>query len=808
VTTKRKVFWGVFLPLTLLYAATRAPTVTGEDSGELVTAAWTLGVGHPPGYPLWILLTRLFMGIVCPTLSPADGAALFSGITTALSLGVFATVSFRLTGAPLASWITALLLGLVPEIWNHATIAEVYPLNLLLVMWSLALLLDWQERPDTRRLFAFALVCGFGVSNHPYFLLLLPLYAVSMVVSRRELLRDWRGIGAGVLGIVLPHLVYLQVLIAAASKPVVDWGVKPTLASVVAHYTREVYSHGPAKTVMGAGKLAAVFEAVARHHVSNVTLMGWALLAAGLVLLAVKSKMNGRLLLGQYLVGTLGLILAVPFDVEREEVFAVRVFLIPAYLLLGFGGSQVLALVERGIPEERVKWAFALGLVLPVGLGVLRYRQQDRTHYYWSEDYGRAILDTCPKNAVLLPGGDTSTFPVIYLQACLKERPDVTVIDKSGTIDRPAALALLPSEMRKRAEDAPREELVNLLVRHSKRPLVSLKPEIRNDEITYVPHGVGYVAVGTGDKDTRRDLGDKQKAWVKGLTLRNETRATVEDYTADLIRSHLAQVRAAHHLTCGDQAKGLAEAETAVRYASGIKETLNNTASLLADHGALERAAALFARAVQIRPDYAIARRNLVVVLRQLGREADALAEVGRGLALDPSDTQLFDEGVEAARSLDDGAALQWVCEVRIDSVPQDPKPYELLGDHALNRDGSTTIALLHYEAALMRDPDNRRLRARVDEIRARDLGLSNPDAFARAGFMRDGTPLDHRSEFDRSDPSPRRRRSENPDFTQIHVVGAGTSLPQIPNSDTLTHLSNMGEVQIPAPSAQPEGLR
>jgi len=147
VTTKRKVFWGVFLPLTLLYAATRAPTVTGEDSGELVTAAWTLGVGHPPGYPLWILLTRLFMGILCPTLSPADGAALFSGITTALSLGVFATVSFRLTGAPLASWITALLLGLVPEIWNHATIAEVYPLNLLLVMWSLALLLDWQERP-------------------------------------------------------------------------------------------------------------------------------------------------------------------------------------------------------------------------------------------------------------------------------------------------------------------------------------------------------------------------------------------------------------------------------------------------------------------------------------------------------------------------------------------------------------------------------------------------------------------------------------------------------------------------------------
>ena len=42
-----------------LYAATLAPTVTLVDSGELIVAAHTLGVAHPPGFPLYTLLAHL-----------------------------------------------------------------------------------------------------------------------------------------------------------------------------------------------------------------------------------------------------------------------------------------------------------------------------------------------------------------------------------------------------------------------------------------------------------------------------------------------------------------------------------------------------------------------------------------------------------------------------------------------------------------------------------------------------------------------------------------------------------------------------
>src|SRR5262249_14457414 len=49
----------VFLAALLLYTFTLAPTVTLVDSGELILAAWGLGVAHPPGFPLWVMLAHL-----------------------------------------------------------------------------------------------------------------------------------------------------------------------------------------------------------------------------------------------------------------------------------------------------------------------------------------------------------------------------------------------------------------------------------------------------------------------------------------------------------------------------------------------------------------------------------------------------------------------------------------------------------------------------------------------------------------------------------------------------------------------------
>ncbi len=49
----------VFLVALLVYFWTLAPTVTLVDSGELIVAARFLGVAHPPGFPLYVMLAHL-----------------------------------------------------------------------------------------------------------------------------------------------------------------------------------------------------------------------------------------------------------------------------------------------------------------------------------------------------------------------------------------------------------------------------------------------------------------------------------------------------------------------------------------------------------------------------------------------------------------------------------------------------------------------------------------------------------------------------------------------------------------------------
>ena len=80
-----------------LYVWTLAPTVTLVDSGELIVAARTLGVAHPPGFPLYILLAHLAsivpLGSVAARVNFASAifAALASTAVTLLMLELIRT---------------------------------------------------------------------------------------------------------------------------------------------------------------------------------------------------------------------------------------------------------------------------------------------------------------------------------------------------------------------------------------------------------------------------------------------------------------------------------------------------------------------------------------------------------------------------------------------------------------------------------------------------------------------------------------------------------------------------------------------
>src|SRR6266487_6586127 len=149
----------VFLIALLLYSWTLAPTVTLTDSGELIVVARGLGIAHPPGVPLWIILAHLaslvpFGNIaVRINFSSALFAALACAMLTLVVAELIITASYLATAkrrmrgtnnteevgvthlmvaAPALG--AGLLMAFSRTLWSYATITEVYALNALLIV--------------------------------------------------------------------------------------------------------------------------------------------------------------------------------------------------------------------------------------------------------------------------------------------------------------------------------------------------------------------------------------------------------------------------------------------------------------------------------------------------------------------------------------------------------------------------------------------------------------------------------------------------------------------------------------------------
>jgi hypothetical protein len=148
-----------------VYAATIAPTVTLWDAGEFLAAAHGLGIPHPPGTPLYILLANVWAGLL-PFLPFALAVNLASAVATASGCGVLAALVCRATGRGRPAVAGGLTAGGMFAVWQNATETEVYAVALLLsviVLWAAA---ERDALGDQRATRLVAFLFGLSVPLH------------------------------------------------------------------------------------------------------------------------------------------------------------------------------------------------------------------------------------------------------------------------------------------------------------------------------------------------------------------------------------------------------------------------------------------------------------------------------------------------------------------------------------------------------------------------------------------------------------------------------------------------------------------
>jgi hypothetical protein len=203
----------VFLVCLVIYLPTLSPSVVLGDGGEAQMLSAVLGVSHPTGYPLSMLLGWLF-GHLPLGGDHAFRVTLLCTISTAAAMALLFLTVRELGSARAPALGAALLACAVPRVWMHASAAEVYALSSFFGILGLWLLLRWETGKTP--LWVVALAFGFGLTHHISFRLFAPAVLVFLLlVDPRLPLRPRQWLPA-LACLLLPLALYAYVPLRAA----------------------------------------------------------------------------------------------------------------------------------------------------------------------------------------------------------------------------------------------------------------------------------------------------------------------------------------------------------------------------------------------------------------------------------------------------------------------------------------------------------------------------------------------------------------------------------------------------------------
>jgi hypothetical protein len=191
---------GVSGVVLLVYVLTLAPTVTFWDAGEFIAAAKTLGIPHPPGTPLFVMIAHVWAMLV-PLGEYALRTNLLSAALSAAAAGLFflvvhestrlftATLDVREARIPaIGGAATAAILGAFTFTnWQNSNETEVYTVATFTIAAMAWLAHIWRRQRGSERaprlLLLIVYLAGISIGNHLLALLAGPALVMFMVAT-------------------------------------------------------------------------------------------------------------------------------------------------------------------------------------------------------------------------------------------------------------------------------------------------------------------------------------------------------------------------------------------------------------------------------------------------------------------------------------------------------------------------------------------------------------------------------------------------------------------------------------------------
>jgi len=390
------IAWPYVVPLVVLsvvYGRTLQRS-TGNyfsvDTTKFDYLGLVLGTAHPPGYPLYTMLNAAFVRIV-PWGSVAFLANLLSAVFAISACLVAVPIFTKLGVRRVVAAGGATALGLIPQLWHFALIAEVYTLSILFVALVLACLLAYDSTGRPAWLRAGLLIFALSFAHATSQVLLIPGLLLYLAVRRPAWLFRPQELARLVpLGAALALLPYAYLFWrTAAGAPLLD-----TRVTGLTSFWEVISGARYSGQMFGVPLHQIISERLPQLWSDGIQQFGVALVvsAIGLLMLIMQRPLIAAVS-GLWAMCTAVFVLA--YAIGDWETM-----LLPLWFLLGLWGVVGIDRCVAGL-SSRARWAPALmAITLPVVALASGYPEADRSSINPQQDVD-AALNLVPDNSII-----------------------------------------------------------------------------------------------------------------------------------------------------------------------------------------------------------------------------------------------------------------------------------------------------------------------------------------------------------------------------------------------------------------------
>ncbi|XP_041490110.1 transmembrane protein 260 isoform X2 [Microtus oregoni] len=434
----------VFAAVAAVFTVTLPRSLPGGDSGELITAAHELGVAHPPGYPLFTLVASLAITLF-PFGSVAYRVNLLCGLFGAVAASLLFFTVFRLSGSHAGGILAAGVFSFSRLTWQWSIAAEVFSLNNLFVGLLMALTVCFEEAAAAKERSKIAVVgafsCGLSLCNQHtivlYVLCIIPWILFRLLKEKElavsSLLRLALAFSAGLLPYVyLPVSSYLN-------RARWTWGDQTTLRGFLTHFLREEYgTFSLAKSEIGSSVSTILLSQIINMK-TELSFNIQALAVWANICLTRKSRRQSSLVwlfTGMLCIYSLFFAWRANLDISKPlfmgvvERFWMQSNAVVA-VLAGLGLATLVSETHRVLNCHGTQYLEWLSAALFVAYQIYsNYSICDQRTNNVIDQFARNLLDSMPRDAIILLRGDLPGNSLRYLHYCEGLRPDVSLVDQ------------------------------------------------------------------------------------------------------------------------------------------------------------------------------------------------------------------------------------------------------------------------------------------------------------------------------------------------------------------------------------------